>query len=74
MQIENLTELHYCIQCKDIKTGDVGCFAYDQQIYESTGKFSAISPNFGCVFQFYTWAHEQGFSLHKSNFIMMRDE
>lgn len=36
--------MNYAIQCKDETTGATGCFLFDIEYYQETGKFKAISP------------------------------
>ena len=55
--------MHYCIQCKDIRSGKIGCFAYDEYKTPSGNiGFYAISGVFSDLTEFYYWAHKNGWN------------
>lgn len=62
-----MNEFNYCIQCTDIKSGKMGSFFYDVDVYNETGKFSAISEVFPSCVCLYKWAKSAGYS-HKCNY------
>ena len=45
---------NYTIQCTDIKSGETGCFLFDIEYYNNTGKFKAISRVYKDLIDFYT--------------------
>lgn len=47
----------YCIQCKDVTTGQIGDF-----IHES-GTFKALSPVFRSLPELFTWAAANGWGF-----------
>jgi hypothetical protein len=44
---------NYTVQCKDITSGETGCFFYDQEHWQKTGQFKAISPVYSGLNEFY---------------------
>lgn len=53
--------LRYCIQCKDVVSGEIGTFAYDDsKTPDGNIGFVAISPVFNDLVKFYAWAHSNG--------------
>lgn len=52
--------MNYTIQCRDITSGETGCFLFDVPHWQATGEFRAISPVFPNVAQFYAWNRENG--------------
>lgn len=44
---------NYTVQCKDIVTGKVGCFLFDEAHWQATGEFMAVSPVFDNLDEFY---------------------
>ena len=44
---------NYTVQCKDITTGETGCFLFDIPHWKSTGQFKAISPVYKDLVEFY---------------------
>ncbi len=55
----NGIEMKYVIQCKDVTSGMVGDFLFDELHYQETGEFKAISPVFPDLSQFFAWQKEQ---------------
>ena len=45
---------NYTIQCRDIVSGQTGCFFYDQAHWQKTGEFKAISKVFANLPDFYS--------------------
>lgn len=45
--------MNYTIQCRDITTGETGCFLFDTAHWQATGEFKAISPVMPGLPQFY---------------------
>jgi len=52
--------MNYTIQCRDITTGETGCFLFDIAHWQSTGDFKAISPVMPGLPQFYAWDNANG--------------
>jgi len=52
-----MDRITYCIQCKDITTGQTGTFAYECE----DGAFKATSPVFPSLVEFYQWAKDNGY-------------
>ena len=44
---------NYTVQCKDINSGKIGSFFYDQEHWQKTGQFKAISPVYSGLNEFY---------------------
>ena len=64
MEIQN-----YCIQCTDVRSGEVGDF-----FYEKTDKgLVATSPVFSRIGEFYAWARARGYGLG-CDLTMVREE
>jgi hypothetical protein len=51
---------NYAIQCRDISSGEIGCFLFDTEHWMQTREFKAISPVFPGLDQFFDWCHENG--------------
>lgn len=49
---------NYTTQCRDETSGKTGCFLFDVEHWQETGKFKAISPVFSGLVEFYAWDHE----------------
>jgi hypothetical protein len=52
---------NYTVQCKDETTGETGCFLFDTEHWQRTGKFRATSPVFPSLVSFFAWDTENGF-------------
>ena len=52
--------MNYTIQCRDVATGETGCFLFDTEHWQRTGEFLAVSPVFPGLPQFYAWDRENG--------------
>jgi hypothetical protein len=51
---------NYTVQCKDVTTGETGCFLFDAGWYQQNGTFKAISPVYpGLMELFKNTTHEQ---------------
>ena len=62
---------HYCIQCEDVHSGKVGNFFYER---DAQGRFTAVSPVFSGLADFYLWAKAQGFRQdpqHPNDLVML---
>lgn len=44
---------NYTVQCKDVLSQKTGCFFYDQEHWQKTGEFKAISPVYLDLNDFY---------------------
>lgn len=51
---------NYTIQCKDVTSGETGCFLFDTDHWQRTGEFKAISPVFSDLVRFYEWDKVNG--------------
>jgi hypothetical protein len=56
-----MNTIHYCIQCTDKNSGEIGCFAYDREAYERGEGFKAITEVFPSLIPFFDWAHKEGY-------------
>ena len=65
VELGNFTEITYCVECKDERSGEVGTFAYDELLWNKGLGHFAISPVFDSVDSFYNWGKSQGFHYHK---------
>jgi hypothetical protein len=52
--------LYYVCQCTDKHTGKIGCFSYDITSHIAGKGFTANSPIFQNLQEFYYWAKLQG--------------
>lgn len=52
--------MNYAIQCRDVTSGQVGDFLFDEDHYVATGEFKAIGPVFPDLASFYRWDNENG--------------
>lgn len=52
--------MNYTVQCKDVESGKTGCFLFDTEYWQETGKFKAISPVFYDLHEFYEWDNANG--------------
>lgn len=70
--MEYPNELSYCIQCKDAISGNTGTFAYRAD----APKFTALSPVFPSLVEFYQWAKELGYQSKPNSYqnVMYRAE
>ena len=44
---------NYTVQCKDVASGETGCFFFDQEHWKATGEFKAVGPVFSDLYAFY---------------------
>lgn len=51
---------NYTIQCKDVTTGETGCFLFDADHWQKTGEFKAVSPVFADLLRFYEYDNANG--------------
>lgn len=51
---------NYTVQCRDVTTGETGCFLFDTAHWQTTGEFKAISPVFPGLVEFYAWDRANG--------------
>ena len=52
--------MNYTVHCKDVKSGDVGCFLFDTAHWQKTGEFLAVSPVFPNLVAFYKYDAAHG--------------
>lgn len=52
--------MNYTVQCKDVTSGQDGCFLFDTEHWQRTGEFKAISPVFSCLGKFFEWDKANG--------------
>lgn len=52
--------MNYTVQCKDIVSGQYGCFLFDMAHWKNTGEFKAIGPVFPSLSLFYAWDNANG--------------
>jgi len=52
--------MNYTVQCRDVTTGETGCFVFDEKHWQATGEFKARSPVFPGLLQFYEWNNANG--------------
>ena len=45
--------MNYTIQCTDVVSGKTGCFFYDEEHWQKTGRFKATSPVYPDLYAFY---------------------
>jgi hypothetical protein len=45
--------MNYTIQCRDVVSGKIGCFLFDEEQWQQTGEFKAISPVYPDLDEFY---------------------
>jgi hypothetical protein len=48
---------NYTIQCRDVASGQTGCFLFDTDHWQKTGEFKAISRVFAGLIEFYANTH-----------------
>lgn len=51
---------NYTIQCRDVRSGAVGCFLFDTAHWQLTGEFAAIGPVFSNLGAFFAWDNANG--------------
>lgn len=51
---------NYTVQCRDVVSGNTGCFLFDTEHWQKTGEFKAISPVFYNLAAFYKWDMANG--------------
>lgn len=44
---------NYTVQCRDIVSGEIGCFFFDQLHWQQTGEFKAIGKVYSDLDMFY---------------------
>jgi hypothetical protein len=44
---------NYTVQCVDVTTGKTGCFLFDEDHWQKTGKFKATSKIYPDLYSFY---------------------
>lgn len=52
--------MNYTVQCRDVTSGETGCFLFDTAHWQQTGDFRAISPVFPDLAQFFAWDKANG--------------
>lgn len=52
--------MNYTVQCKDVTTGQTGCFLFDVPHWQATGEFKAVGPVFFDLSSFYAWDNSNG--------------
>lgn len=50
---------NYTVQCRDVTSGQTGCFIFDTDHWQATGEFKALSPVFPSLVPFYEWCNQQ---------------
>jgi hypothetical protein len=53
--------MNYTIQCRDVSSGTIGCFLFDQTHWIATGEFRAVSPVFTDPEGFWAWNRANGY-------------
>ncbi len=51
---------NYTIQCKDVVSGQTGCFLFNIPHWQQTGEFKAISAVFPDLYSFFGWCRTNG--------------
>jgi len=51
---------NYAVQCRDVTSGETGCFLFDPTHWQRTGEFRASSPVFPNLTAFYAWNNANG--------------
>lgn len=51
---------NYAIQCLDHKSGLVGDFIFDNEQWQETGEFHAVSPVFEHLSELFQWSQATG--------------
>lgn len=45
--------MNYTIQCRDVTSGKIGCFIFDEEHWQKTGEFKAVTEVFPDLDAFY---------------------
>jgi hypothetical protein len=56
---------NYAIQCRDITSGETGCFLFDTPHWQQTGEFRAVSPVFRDLTAFCAWDNSNPVRLRR---------